>query len=99
MQWVTDTVLNWYSFWAWSRAQKFIENNSSSITRSRQRQDEYVKNLTNDSPEKNIFFDADDHSRYLRDAETYETHLKISEAKLRMYEAQRDYHKLIINKN
>lgn len=93
-----DTVQNWYSFWAWNRAQMFIETNSSKISKSRQLQDEYVQNLEKDFLDKNIFFDAYDHARYLREAQIEETRIQIQEAKLRMYEAQRDYHKLIINR-
>lgn len=93
-----DTVQNWYSFWAWNRAQMFIETNSSKISKSRQLQDEYVQNVKKDSPNTNIFYDADDNARYLREAQIEETRIAIQEAKLRMYEAQRDYHKLIINR-
>ena len=99
MQWVTDTILNWYSFWAWNRAQKYIETNTESVAFARQQLDKQLKHLEIAKDDSDVgFMFPTEIGDFAQRVKASEQKFQIAEAKLKMYEAQRDYHKLIINR-
>lgn len=100
MQWVTDKVVKWYSFWALNRAQKYIEANTESVTLARQQLARHNKNLEIARKDSDVgFMFSTELSNFAQQVKIAKQNFLTQEAKLRMYEAQRDYHKLIINRN
>lgn len=100
MQWVTDKIVNWYSLWALNRAQKYIETNTELVALAKEQLDRHIKNLEIAREDSDVgFMFSTELSNFAQQVKVSKQNFLTQEAKLRIYEAKRDYHKLIINRN